>query len=348
MVRGRTDRSVPQGFPATTGGEHMRVRNVVSTVLAVTVGAMGLITLAGTSGASQPARAGKAPEPYYLSLGDSYSIGYQPTLPGSGGSPGYTAVVAKKQKLTLENFGCGGATTASILYGFPVTGVPGSGTASDPTPGCGDPAASSGVSYPGTTQEQAAVAFIGQPANAGKVSLVTISISGNDVTACAGAVPPATPISCVGTAVGTISTNVTTLVTDVRTALDANGDGSARIVGLTYPDVLLGTEVYPTTDLTSPLAGESVLAFDDLINPALSAVYTSVAHGSFVNVTSAPYKKATSGDDSTALVNLSPYGKVSAALWEVCTLTYFCSLGNIHANTKGYKFIGGLIVAKLA
>ena len=67
-----------------------------------------------------------------------------------------------------------------------------------------------------------------------------------------------------------------------------------------------------------------------------------------MDVTQAPYKKATAGDDSTALVKLAPYGKVSAALWEVCTLTYFCSMGNIHANTKGYDFIGGLIVAKLA
>ena len=323
----------------------MRMRNVVSTALAVAVGAVGLVTFAGATGAAQPAKAAKPAEPYYLSLGDSYSIGYQPGLPGGGGSAGYTAVVAKKKKVVLENFGCGGATTASILYGFPVTGVPGSGTSADPTPGCADPAASSAVGYPTTTQEQAAVAFIGEPANAGKVSLVTISIGGNDVTACADA---ADPISCVSGVASDITSNVTTLVGDVRSALDANGDTTARIVGLTYPDVILGAAVYPVLDLTSALASESVLAFDDLINPALSAVYTGVAHGLFVNVTQAPYKKAAAGDDSTALVKLAPYGKVSAALWEVCTLTYFCSMGNIHANTKGYAFIGGLIVAKLA
>ena len=33
---------------------------------------------------------------------------------------------------------------------------------------------------------------------------------------------------------------------------------------------------------------------------------------------------------------------------EVCQLTYFCTLGNIHANSKGYEFIGKLIVAHLA
>ena len=36
---------------------------------------------------------------------------------------------------------------------------------------------------------------------------------------------------------------------------------------------------------------------------------------------------------------------IPTAVWEICTLTYFCSQGNIHANTKGYKFIGTLAVA---
>jgi len=36
---------------------------------------------------------------------------------------------------------------------------------------------------------------------------------------------------------------------------------------------------------------------------------------------------------------------------EVCALTWYCqaaTFGDIHANTKGYNFIGGLIVADLA
>jgi hypothetical protein len=47
----------------------------------------GLVALPAVSGAAAKVR------PYYLSLGDSYSIRYQP---GIGGTPGYTKYVATK------------------------------------------------------------------------------------------------------------------------------------------------------------------------------------------------------------------------------------------------------------
>ncbi len=43
---------------------------------------------------------------------------------------------------------------------LPDPSIPGSGTAADPTPGCGDPAATDAVAYPSTTQETAALNFI--------------------------------------------------------------------------------------------------------------------------------------------------------------------------------------------
>jgi hypothetical protein len=66
-----------------------------------------------------------------------------------------------------------------------------------------------------------------------------------------------------------------------------------------------------------------------------------------VNVISVPYRKATQGDDtSLSFTEYVPlYGRVPAAAGEVCHLTYFCSQGNIHANTHGYSFIGKLVVA---
>ena len=75
-----------------------------------------LVGLVAAPGVSQ-AKAAKPAPPYYLSLGDSYSVGYQPNTNGIGGTAtaGYTAYVAKKEKMQLENFGCGGATTLSLL-----------------------------------------------------------------------------------------------------------------------------------------------------------------------------------------------------------------------------------------
>jgi lysophospholipase L1-like esterase len=290
------------------------------------------------SGPSQAAQPHKKVPLLYLSLGDSYSVGYQnPTL---GNTSGFTGYVAKKEKLQLENFGCGGATTSSL---FTQIGCP-----------AGSSAATDAVAYPTTDQVDAALAFIA--AHPGQIGLVTVSIGGNDVTACASF---SNPIPCVETAVTGIQTNVGTLVSELDAALTAGGDTSAHIVGITYPDVILGDDVVPVGATNPGLAGESVLAFDLLINPALSAAYTSVPEGAFVNVTSAPYKKATAGDDTNTwsgavpsgpTTNIKGVGKdIPDSVWEVCHLTWYCSIpGDIHANTKGYHFIGSLITAKLA
>jgi len=308
----------------------MHKRSKLSVVGAALIAAsLGIVGLVATPGVTQ---ASKAPPLLYLSLGDSYSVGYQP---GMGATAGYTSYVAKKEKMTLENFGCGGATTASILSAIGCT-----------ESGYGPTAVIDPVAYPTTTQEQAAIDFIGAPANYGKVGLITVSIGGNDVTACGSAV---NPITCVTTAQATINTNVTLLVGALSSALTTHGDSSAKIAGLTYPDVILGDYVYPPATPNVTLANESTIAFDALINPTLKTAYTSVAGGIFVNVTQAPYKLATAGDDSplTTTAKLNPYGTIPVAVWEICKLTYFCSSGNIHANTKGYTFIGKLVVADL-
>jgi lysophospholipase L1-like esterase len=306
----------------------MRQRTFLSVTLSVLVaGVVALVGLAVAPGVSQAA---KAPPKYYLSLGDSYSVGNQP---GLGATAGYTAYVAKKTKDQLENFGCGGATTTSILNAVGCL-----------ESGFGPVAATDAVPYPTTTQEHAAIAFI--QAHPGQVGLITVSIGGNDVTSCAKA---ANTVTCVVNATSTITTNVTKLVGDLDAALVANGDTSARIVGLTYPDVILGDYVFPVGKTNTSLANLSVTAFDALINPALKTAYTGVPEGSFVNVTVAPYKRATAGDDTplTSTAKLRSYGVIPDAVWEICKLTYYCAQGDIHPNTKGYDFIAKLIVADL-
>jgi lysophospholipase L1-like esterase len=288
------------------------------TMLVVAMGVLtsSLVALPGVSDAAKAAR------PYYLSLGDSYSIGYQP---GIGGTPGYAAYVATKLKMQAENFGCGGATTTSL-------------TTAD---GCGDPASQDAVSYSSITQEQAALNFIA--AHPGEVSLITVSIGGNDFDSCSTA-------PCVQSAMPTMQANIESLMRSLSGALSDASDTDAGIIGLTYPNVDLGLYVYPTNPPSSADVSEaqsSITAFDDLINPTLSQSYLSVSGSSFVNVTSARYRKATKGDDTDLSLTeqVAPYGSVPVAVGEICQLTYFCSQGNIHANSEGYDFIGKLVVA---
>jgi lysophospholipase L1-like esterase len=275
-------------------------------------------TVTAALATAQPAQAAAKSPSYYVSLGDSYSVGYQP---GRGATPGYTAVVAKSTGLKLVNFGCGGATTSSLVSSI----------------GCPDvlPHTAGVALYPTTTQEAAAEAFL--TAHRGHIGLITVSIGGNDVTGCA---TQANPVGCVATAVTGIAKNVTGLAVALRAAA---GPG-VPLIGLTYPDVILGTYVYPKQPAPAAalsLAKLSVVAFKSLINPALSKSYAA-ANGTLVDVT-----KATGAYVAlTRTVRYSPYGTIPAAVASVCSLTWFCAQGNIHATTKGYTLIGRLVVAK--
>jgi hypothetical protein len=280
---------------------------------------------------------------YYLSLGDSYSVGYQPS-PSPMATFGYTGYVAKKEKLTLENFGCAGATTASMTTFTGVCGVD----------GFGPPAAfNQAFIPPGDSQITAADTFIAAHPN--QIGLITVSISGNDITPCATASPTnvvngaTAPLACVQAGMASVSANIGNIVTNLNTAAP-----SARLVGLTYPDVLLGLWVCTPTgtgcatgDPTNPLITQSQLVFQlaGFLNPTLQAAYTSVPVGMFVDVTN-----ATGGYTTLATApkkNVPPYGKIPVPVANVCALTWYCALGNIHENTKGYQAEGKDITTAL-
>ena len=303
-----------------------RVRTVALSLVGVV--SMASLTLVALPGVSQAAKT-KPPLPYYLSLGDSYSVGYQPGPGGVGGSAtsGYTAVVAQKAKMQLENFGCGGATSGSVLTAIGCT-----------ESGYGPVAATDAVSYPTETQEQGALDFIG--AHPGQVGLITVSIGGNDITSCVNAGDQTAITNCVLANAATVEANEITLGTDLRNALTSAGDPTTTpIIGLTYPDVILGDYVFPAGSPNPALAQLSVTAFGDIVNPDMKAAYTNPSvGGTFVDVTAATgaYKKL------TKLVTLAPYGSIPGPVAKVCELTYFCQYGNIHANDAGYALIGKL------
>ena len=311
----------------------MRFSKAMTRAVALVVG-VSVISLVLVPGVSQAAKKATTPTTYYVSLGDSYSVGYQPVpAPHGAATFGYTGLVAKKLKMTLENFGCGGATTDSILTFTGTCGVT----------SFGPPAAFNKATIPsGESQIVAADHFI--TAHAGHIGLVTVSIGGNDVTSCASA---PVPLTCVVAALTTVSTNVHTLVTMLTAAL--NG-ANVPLVGLTYPDVILGEWVPSTQTPPSPanqtLASESVAAFG-AINTALKNAYTAAPHGKFVDVTTATDYTAPLTGSNVKLKNVKPYGKVPSAVATVCKLTYYCSLRNIHENTKGYKLEGKDILAVL-
>jgi lysophospholipase L1-like esterase len=281
------------------------------------------LALASLLALTPAAHAGE-PAQLYVSLGDSYATGYQPTGVGQGratrqGFAHQLPGLARRRgwNLRLVNFGCGGATTTSIIRS-----------------GCTTRArAIGGAPYRGRTQLQAAERFIRR--NRSRVGLITVSIGGNDVTSCARGA--ADPVACVATAVQGIRTNVSAVTRRLRRAAGPR----VRIVGITYPDVILGLWL-TGQQADQDLARLSVVAFRSLINPALKESYAK-GRARFVDVTRltdayAPFEQTAS---------IAPYGEIPVAVARICELTWFCRYGDIHARTSGYFVIASLIANTL-
>ena len=255
---------------------------------------------------------------YYLSVGDSYALGYQPNGDLTHGFAQQLVPRAAKRgyDLTLVNVACGGATTESILYR--------KGCSKDRRPVGAKP-------YWPLTQTQAAARFLRK--HRGDVKLVTVSIGGNDITSCAS---DPDPITCVAETVARINTNVTRLAATLRKAAGKR----VLIVGTTYPDVLLGQWV--REPVNQSIARLSVLAFRQFINPALRQAYAS-ADGEFVDVT-----RATGAYGSLErTTTFPPFGEIPVPVANVCRLTWYCQKGDIHAQTNGYRVIARMVAHRL-
>jgi lysophospholipase L1-like esterase len=293
--------------------------------LGASVPVLLVFVLAGTVALSPAAATGHGADAHprsgliYVSLGDSYAVGYQPA-PKPGATAGYAGLVASATRMTLANFGCSGATTTSMLH----------------TSGCGTPygppASKHAVPYPDESQAVAAGSFIRRHRR--HIGLITVSIGGNDISHCATA---ADPTSCVLTTLPRIQRNVTSLARRLRKA----AGWGVPLIGLTYPDVFLGLWVYPPGHASSTLASLSVTAFKNLFNPVLQRAY-GAGGGSFLDVT----RDTGAYEPLGRTTDLPPFGTVPVAVAHTCELTWYCSLGNIHATTAGYVLIGRRIVSR--
>ena len=307
--------------------------SVLGRCLAI-VAAVGLLVLpaAGAAQAVSPPTPVSSPrgdlrpvQQWYVSLGDSYAVGYQPTFTtGKYGFVYQTVPLARARgyNFKVAQFGCGGATTESLLGKI----------------GCKiDPARPFDVPdfhpYPTTTQIAAATSFI--RAHRGHIGLITVSIGGNDVTACA---KSANPIPCIAAATARIRTDVTRITKQLRAAA---GPG-VLIVGTTYPDVVLGQWVNPGGASGRALANLSLVGFKTFINPALKAAYAS-GGARFVDVTAAT---GAYGPMSVKQY-LAPWGLIPKPVAKVCQLTWYCTRQDIHPHTAGYSIIAGLVAGQL-
>jgi lysophospholipase L1-like esterase len=306
---------------------------VTSRTGAVRAGALALLFLASIIGGiaastitPAAAAASKATLDYDISVGDSYAAGYQPVAGAMAhrDTHGFayqvvTLARARGYHFILRNFACDGATTTSLLH-----------QVGCPLPASGPDA----VSYPTRTQAAAVDGFIAR--HRGQVGLITVSIGGNEILGCTAA---ASFIPCVTQALPGIEANLHTLLAGLR---QAAGPG-VPIVGLTYPDVFLGLNISNDPSQKS-LAVVSVAGFQKLFNPTLEAEYSAVG-AAFVDVTAAT-------GAYVSLTETTPWpsaqsGSIPIAVADICSLTYYCQLQDVHPKTRGYRVIARLVVATL-
>jgi lysophospholipase L1-like esterase len=288
-------------------------------VIGLLVASGGSVSASSSDTRGQRASSTATTKKTYLSLGDSYAAGYQPPLKGKKGivGKGYANLIPEKAKkkgydLGLVNFGCGGATVESMANDI----------------GCRNPLPGEPV-YKHQSQLDAALGYLAD--HPGKVQLITVEIGGNDVTSCA---KSSDAIKCVTDAVARIDASLAPTLEKLRAAA---GPGTT-IVGLTYPDVVLGS--YLSKDPAArQLAELSVVAFQQLINPTLRKRYEAI-NAIFVDVTEATGAYTPLTDMTT----LKPYGEIPVAVAKVCVLSYYCTVKDIHATSKGYAAIADAVV----
>jgi lysophospholipase L1-like esterase len=274
----------------------------VSFVLAVAM----LVPVLQAGGA---ARASYGTTSYYLALGDSLSVGYQP---GRGEtSKGYVDDLWRTIRedhipgLVVHNVGCAGETSRSLITG-------------ERSP-CG---------YAAGSQLDAAVAFLA--AHPGQVAFITIDIGSNDlVERCFDPRTGAIPKACAVDLRPKLGYRLGQIVSALATAA---GPG-VPILGMTYYDPFLG--------LWGLVPGGRALAHADqrawaVFDEGIATAYADTG------ATVARVDKTFRIDDFEHTIFVRDRGRIPVNVALTCRWTWFCSsrfFTDPHANRIGYRRI---------
>ena len=205
------------------------------------LGLLGTLMVGTVSLAESPtsARAATTPVEYDVAMGDSLAAGTgASTTANDYVSLVYQHELTRHPGLQLENLGCGGATTTSVIHG----------------PGC---------SYTTGTQLGDAEAFL--RSHPGQVEMLTIDIGANDVDGCLGSSGINT--SCLQTGLSQITTNLPLILSGLRAA-----DPTLAIYGMDYYDPFLDQWLSGTSGQTVAQQSETDAV---VLNDQLGQIYSA-------------------------------------------------------------------------
>jgi lysophospholipase L1-like esterase len=336
ITGGRMDSCEPRVVGASTKRMSSEGRIMyVSRLFRAATCAVAVGTVLGITGASTPASAAPvqyasaapvqyasaapvqyasaAPVQYYVSVGDSLSVGVQPTGPNGqevSTDQGYSDQLYKIEKLRIPNLqliklGCSGETTTTMIHG----GL---------------------CHYDAGSQLSAAFGFLAAPAHRGHIAFVTIDIGANDVDSCisrAGIDP-----KCVTKGVTSTARNLPMILRTLRAAAPGT-----PVVGMTYYDPFLAAWLAgPAGQIVARESVKTLTDFNALLTANYAALGMPVADVARTFLTS----------DFFSIFGLAP---LNVAV--ICTSTWMCAAPpqgpNIHANARGYAAIAVTFAAVL-
>lgn len=288
------------------------------TWLAVSV---GTLLLAGSAvfglGASSPAGADPVPAYFYLDVGGSESLGFQPTPETPRGVPtdeGYandlvTYEAGRGIDLELTQVGCPGETTTTMLSG--------------------DDHCYDGVD----TQLDAAMTFLSEHQD--EQGIVTIDLGFNNLRRCL--VHQTVDDTCVESQLNTVRTDLALIIKSLKSVAGPN----VTFIGLDHYDPYLAFETRGGDAVDFAHDSERVM---DRLNGILQYVYSSSG------VPMADVDAFFDGKDRT-LVTLPGVGAVPNNVAQICQLTWTCASApygpDYHPDDEGYSTIAEAIEAVL-
>lgn len=271
-----------------------------------------LVGGAGATGAAMHARAADHDPDFYLALGGSGSVGFQPTAArphGEHTDSGYANDLLEAERprwgdLRLVEFGCPGETTATMLDG------------------------GGRCHYASGSQLGDVISFLHHHRS---TVLVTVDLGFNDVLHCME--HQVVDEACVSTALDTVRLQLPQILQSLQGA----GPPDMRIVGVGHYDPYLGAQLEsPALGTFASQSLDVITRLDDVMGAAYAAAGIPMA-----DVAEAFDMTST---DPTWLPGT---GLVPQNLARVCDLTWECASPpfgpNTHPNDAGYRAISDAI-----
>lgn len=253
---------------------------------------------------------------FYLDIGASASLGFQPTgvlhHNGARTNTGYANDLVYREalrgmSLDLDQIGCPGETVESML----------STTTADHC-----------YSLPMTQLRRAEQIL---QADQGQTGLVTVDLGFNDLRVCLYHLPADT--ACAARGVAAVAADLPRIINDLKSAAGPN----VRFVGLLYNDPYLG---YYLDGTVGPPDATVTLQWTDQLNTVLTHVYQSTG----VAVANVPVLFDTNVSTRVSVDNV---GQEPQNVVDACNYTWFCYGAPFgpddHPNDAGYSLIAQAI-----